>query len=194
MQNLPTTLVLASHNKGKIKNLQELLMPFGITLKSALDLELPEVVEDRDTFTGNATKKALSAVEATGLPALADDSGLCVDALGGGPGVFTARYGDYNRLLDELVETPEGYRDAHFICVLALALPGQKEVKTFKGRISGRIHTEASGTGGFGYDPVFIPTGHDKTFAQLPASVKNTISHRARALKALLKYLASLQS
>src|SRR5690606_20511359 len=127
-----STLILASHNQGKVKELQQQLAPLGVTLLSATDANLPDVIEDADTFAGNALKKAQAAAEKTGLPALADDSGLCVDALGGAPGVLTARYGDYHKLLKEMTGIEN--RHAYFVCVLALVIPQQKEPVFFEGK------------------------------------------------------------
>ena len=179
-----STLLLASHNPGKISELRRMLSPMGITVTSATDLTLPEVVEDRDTFHANAEKKATEVAAATGLPTLADDSGLCVDALGGKPGVFTKRYGTYNRLLDKMAATRESDRRALFVCVLALAIPGE-ETLFFEGTVSGTITSEPRGNGGFDYDPVFIPQGHNLTFAEMPAEEKKQYSHRGVALAKL---------
>lgn len=184
-----TSLVLASHNQGKIAELAAMLAPLGVTVLSAHDLGLPDVIEDRDTFEGNATKKAVEICAATNLPTLADDSGLCVDALGGAPGVFTARYSrTYERLMDEIRDTPPSRRQAHFMCVLAFALP-DGTLQTFAGRCDGHIHTEPLGSSGFGYDPVFIPQGETRTFAEMAAHEKKTHSHRGKALELFLAYL-----
>ena len=187
--NQPAKLVIASQNPGKIAELKTLLTPIGVTLKTAADYDLPDVVEDRDTFSGNAEKKALAVMEATNLPALADDSGLCVDYLEGGPGVYTARYGTYERLLREMKGVQEGDRGAYFVSVLALAVPGEA-VAFFEGRVDGKIATSPQGEGGFGFDPVFIPEGHKITFAQMPAKQKNAISHRGQALAKFAGYLS----
>lgn len=186
------TLVLATRNPGKIAELQEMLAPLNITVKSALDLNLPDVPEDTGTFEGNAAQKAEAASKATGLPVLADDSGLCVDALGGEPGVETAHYGGWKNLLPALKNIPESHRGAHFVCVMAYAAPGEP-IKYFKGRIFGRIATEARGEGGFGFDPVFIPDGYEHTFAELGAEVKNPISHRGQALQSFVDHVMNPQ-
>lgn len=182
------TLVLASQNPGKINELQTLLAPLGVQLKSARDLALPDVEEDQDTFAGNARKKAEAVAAATGLPALADDSGLCVDALGGRPGVYTARYGGYEKLLRDISDVPQEERSAYFICVLALAVPGEK-TSLFEGRVDGHIAPEPQGEGGFGYDPVFIPENHSLTFARMTAEQKHALSHRGRALSKFIGYM-----
>lgn len=187
-------LVIASRNTGKLAELEALLAPYGITLENALSLNLPEVVEDTGTFHGNAAKKAQSAAQATGLPALADDSGLCVDALGGAPGVETAHYGGWEKLLKALQNTPADQRDAHFVCVLALALPGHDAVHFFEGAAQGRIAEAPQGEGGFGYDPVFTPAGHHTTFATMARDAKSAISHRGQALRAFQVWLAEQSS
>jgi len=187
-------LVLASHNQGKIAELATMLAPFGVHVLSAYDLDLPEVAEDRDTFSGNAAKKAQEICAATNLPTLADDSGLCVDALGGAPGVLTARYSrTYERLMIEIAHIPPAQRGAHFVCVLAFALP-DGTLKTFEGRADGHIHTTPLGEGGFGYDPVFIPLGETRTFAQMTADEKKAHSHRGKATKLFLDYLENFTS
>ena len=165
-----------------------MLAPLGVTITSAADLELPDVVEDRDTFQGNAEKKAAEISAATGLPTLADDSGLCVDALAGKPGVFTKRYGTYERLLGDMNHIPQGERNAFFICVLALVIPGETPV-FFEGKVNGTITPEPRGNGGFDYDPVFIPQGHHLTFAEMSAQEKQQYSHRGEALAKLEEHL-----
>lgn len=194
MSKLPfDKIVLASHNKGKIAELKAMVEPFGISVLSAADLDLPEVVEDRDTFEGNAAKKAEEICQAVNLPTLADDSGLCVDALDGGPGVKTARYSrTYERLMDEIHDVPPQERGAYFVCALAFAQPGQTAVELFRGECSGQIHTEVLGDGGFGYDPVFIPEGETRTFAQMAPEEKKKHSHRGQAMHMFLEYLKAL--
>ena len=184
-------LVLASHNQGKIDELQEMLAPFGVEILSARDLSLPDVEETGVTFAENAALKAEALSEACGLPCLADDSGLCVDALGGRPGVFSARYAADNdarisKLLDELKAAGNPDWSAHFACVLALKIPG-REVRFFEGRAKGRIINERRGSMGFGFDPVFMPDGYDKTFAEMSREEKAAISHRGRALAQFVK-------
>lgn len=190
MQQWPfKEIVLASHNEGKISELKAMVEPLGLKVLSANDLNLPEVIEDQPTFEGNATKKAVEISKATNLPALADDSGLCVDALDGKPGVLTARYSrTYERLMTEISEVPTHERGAHFVCVLAFAVPGHG-VKTFEGQCSGTINTAPVGDNGFGYDPVFIPKGQERTFAQMRPKEKKKYSHRGKAMQLFLAHL-----
>lgn len=189
-------LVVASHNQGKIKEIRDMLKPLEITVLAAADLELPDVEETGATFEENARLKAEGLSKLCGLPCLADDSGLCVDALGGRPGVYSARYApDRNfdkgmeMLLGELSATGDKARKAHFSCVLAFAVPGS-ETKIFEGRVDGRIANEKHGSGGFGYDPLFIPDeGDGRSFGEFGKEEKNAISHRGRALKKFLDCL-----
>jgi|APLak6261675434_1056106.scaffolds.fasta_scaffold01335_5 XTP/dITP diphosphohydrolase len=186
------TLVFASSNKGKIAELQALLGA-GWVVKSAVDFpEIPEVAEDRDTFEGNAAKKAHTFAKATGLWALADDSGLVVDALDGRPGVYSARYAPTEperiaKLLEELEGVPPERRTARFQCVLCLAYPDGTERFT-SGTCEGRIAFAPRGTHGFGYDPVFeLPNG--KMMAELTKDEKSALSHRGHAFRAMLPFL-----
>ena len=192
------TVYLASGNEHKAQELAELAAASGLPwqIESARALGgMPEVVEDTGTFQGNAGKKAraLRALAPAGTGVLADDSGLCVAALGGGPGVESAYYagpqGDpaANRLklLAALAAVPEGRREAYFFCLLFL-LEADGTERIFTGRCDGRIIGEMKGTGGFGYDPLFIPTGESRTLAEMSAAEKNALSHRARAWKALV--------
>lgn len=182
-------LVLASHNKKKAAELQSLLEPLGITILSADEAGVPDVEETGTTFVDNANLKSVSACKHSGLPALADDSGLCVDALNGEPGVYTKRYcEDYSRLLNEIKNVPFGQRGAQFKCVLSLALPNE-EPMTFEGSVDGFILTEPRGQQGFAYDPVFLPEGEQLSFGEMLPEQKNTISHRYRALQKLYSYL-----
>ncbi len=188
-------LVVASHNAGKINEIKSLLAPFKIEVQSAADLHLSDVEETGKTFEENAKLKANTISLKCGLPCLADDSGLCVDALGGRPGVYSARYApnrDFNEgmkmLLKEISDSGSKNRKAHFSCFLALAYPNKK-TKIFEGRVNGTIAEKPHGKGGFGYDPIFIPEGYDKTFAELGDDIKNKISHRSRALEKLIKEL-----
>lgn len=191
-------VVFASHNAGKIKEIKELLQPFGINVKSALDMELPDVEETGSTFAENSLLKSQTIAELTGLPCIADDSGLCVDALNGAPGVYSARYApnrDFDKgmekLLAEMAQSPNKSRKAHFSCVISLAFPnGGYEL--FEGRVDGHIATEKQGNGGFGYDPLFIPDGFAKSFAQMSKDEKNQVSHRGRAVEKLKAYLKNL--
>lgn len=183
-------LVLATHNSGKVAELQTLLAPLGVEVISAADLNLPDVVEDADTFDGNALKKARAAHQASGLPALADDSGLCVDALDGAPGVFTARYGGWEKLLENMKTAST--RSAHFHCTLALVMDTGETL--FHGQCNGHISEQGRGVGGFGYDPVFIPEGETRTFAEMGTAQKHAFSHRGRAMKSLTDFLQARRS
>lgn len=191
-------LVLATRNPGKVAELRALLADLDLTLLSAADLpDAPEVDEDAPTLEGNARKKALALHEATGLPALADDTGLEVDALDGRPGVHSARYAgpeaddasNRARLLHELAPIASAQRTARFRTVIALAEAG--EVRFFEGVCEGHITAEERGAGGFGYDALFIPEGHDETFAEMSKEAKNVVSHRRRALDGAAAYLRS---
>ncbi len=183
-------LVLATHNAGKVAEMQEILAPFGITVVSAGDLNLSEPEENGTTFVENATIKAVAAAKESGLPALGDDSGLCVHALGDRPGIYSARHNEpkkngfmyaMEKLNEELGDSTD--RSAHFACAMVIAWP-DGETRSFEGRVNGTLCWPVkTGEHGFGYDPMFVPDGYDASFAELPAAVKNTISHRARALK-----------
>lgn len=188
-------IIFASHNNGKINEIKEMLAPLGITVLSGNDLNLPDVEETGSTFEENAYIKALAAAKEQNIPCIADDSGLCVDAIGGKPGVYTARYAperDYNRgmdkLLNELAETRSTNRAAHFSCVIVLAYPNG-DYKSFEGRVDGSIASKKSGQSGFGYDPIFIPTGFNRSFAEFDSEEKNKISHRGRALQKFVEFL-----
>ena len=190
-----TKLVVASHNMGKINEIKSLLAPLKIEVQSAAELHLTDIEETGKTFEENAKLKANTISLKCGLPCLADDSGLCVDALGGRPGVYSARYApnrDFKKgmemLLKEIHDSGSKNRKAHFSCFMALANPNQK-TKIFEGRVNGTIAEKPQGNGGFGYDPIFIPEGYDKTFAELGDNIKNKISHRSRALEKLIKEL-----
>jgi XTP/dITP diphosphohydrolase len=199
------TLVIATKNAGKIRELAVLLADLGLTLKTLADYPAcPEVAEDGDTFAANATKKALAVARYTGLPALADDSGLEVDALGGRPGVHSARYAadrtaparprdedNYKKLLEEMAGVPAAQRTARFVCAMVIAFPQGRTVLA-QGTCEGVIHTQPQGQGGFGYDPVFWLPDYHCTMAQVGLEVKNRLSHRARALARLKTILADL--
>jgi XTP/dITP diphosphohydrolase len=193
-------LVLATRNEHKVREIRSILDGLDVELLSFHDLpELPEVVEDGGTLDENAVKKAVEIARATGLAALADDTGLEVDALDGAPGVRSARYAgplcdsDANnaKLLAELDGVDAPLRSAAFRCVIALATPDGL-VGTVEGRTRGRIIGERRGDGGFGYDPVFMPDGHDRTYAEMGADEKNAISHRGRALRASRRLVEEL--
>lgn len=190
------TIILASRNADKIKELRTTLEDFEVELKSALDYpELQEVEEDKEMLEGNALKKARYVHQQTGLPALADDTGLEVDALDGRPGVYSARYAGENstyqqnvdKLLQELAGVAAKDRTAQFRTVAAFITGG--ETHTFEGICRGVILEEERGTGGFGYDPVFQPEGYEETFAELDEAIKNSISHRARAIEKFINFL-----
>ncbi len=189
--------VLATRNPGKIREINAILQELGWEAE-ALPKDAPEPVEDGTSFAENARIKARSAVRFTGMPAIADDSGLCVDALDGGPGIYSARYcegTDEDRndfLLKNLEGVPAEKRDAHYTAAIACILPDGREI-TVEGRCFGRILTERHGTGGFGYDPLFYLPEYGCTFGELPGQEKNKISHRGRALQALKRELQKLK-
>jgi XTP/dITP diphosphohydrolase len=194
-------LLLATQNEGKLKELRSLLADLPLDLFSLADFPKVEVVpETGESFTENASLKAVGYALQTGLLTLADDSGLEVDALGGAPGIFSARYAGEgaadadrtNRLLAELSNTPAGERAARFVSAVAIANEGGEVVNLSIGACEGQIDFAPSGTEGFGYDPVFIPSGYDKSFGALKSEIKNQISHRARALLAAREFLRTL--
>lgn len=196
----PGRLVIASHNEGKVAEFRALLAPYGMDLVSAKALDLPEPEETGTTFSANALLKAVSACDLSGLPALADDSGLCVEALGGDPGVYTANWAetddgtrDWNLAMGRVEEKlqalgPDVSRSAHFTCTLTVAWPDGSDAE-FEGRIEGTLTWPPRGALGHGYDPVFVPLGETRTFAELTADEKNAISHRAVAFKKLVEEL-----
>lgn len=194
-------LVLATRNRHKGEELAALLGDLGITIRT-LDAfpDAPDVVEDGDTCEANAIKKARAIAEFTGLPAVADDTGLEVDALGGRPGVYAARYAgeaatyedNCRKLLREMVGVPREQRTARFLTVAAIALPSDG-VRVAQGTLEGAIAEEARGTLGFGYDPVFLIPELDKTLAQLSPDQKNTISHRAKAFTQAKDFLKDME-
>jgi XTP/dITP diphosphohydrolase len=186
-------LVVATHNPGKVAEIADLLRPYGVEPVAAAALGLAEPEETGSTFRANAEIKARAAAAASGLPALADDSGLEVAALGGAPGIHSARWAgpqkDFRvameRLERELAARDAQDRDARFVCALALCWPnGACEV--FEGTVSGRLTWPPRGKRGFGYDPIFIPVGHDLTFGEMEPAAKHAMSHRARAFRKLI--------
>jgi XTP/dITP diphosphohydrolase len=197
---------MATRNVGKVRELAEMLKDVGVSLLSLADFPLlPEIPEEGETFADNAAFKAQEVARLTGLPALADDSGLEVAALGGRPGVHSARYaGDrtaplaptdednWRKLLDEMQEVPDWARQARFVCEIALAWPGGRLIRT-RGECPGEIAREPRGASGFGYDPVFWLPEYGATMAEVGLAVKNRISHRAKALAALKEILAREQ-
>jgi len=192
-------LLLSSQNNGKISELTALLAPLNIQVVSALNLALPDVPETGKTFQENATLKALAGYAATGLPTLADDSGLCVDILDGAPNIYTARFGGPEVLLNKLHDHPNPKeRSAHFICHLTLALPpktvnSSPDLYHFVGKTNGYITLTAKGSGGFGYDSVFslTPDGtkNHQTYAQISPQEKAKTSHRGKGLNKLQTFL-----
>ena len=195
-------LVLASHNRGKLAEIAALLAPFGIETVPASAFGLREPAETEDSFAGNALLKARLAAEGSGLAALSDDSGLCVDALGGAPGVHTADWAEtpdgrdwmlaMQTVEDRLRALGAGVsRRAEFACTLAVVWPDGREA-TFEGRVPGTLVWPPRGTLGFGYDPVFVPEGHAQTFAEMDPAQKHGISHRAKAFARLKAALAAL--
>lgn len=190
-------LVLATRNPGKVRELQRILDGLPVTLLDAADVDLPEVVEDGDSFVANAVLKARSAARHSGLPAVADDSGLEVDALGGEPGVRSARYagahGDDDANLRLVLERLRGATDrrARFVCAAALTLPDGR-YWTVEAALEGEIVLAPRGTGGFGYDPIFQPLGEERTTAEMPPADKDAISHRGKAFRELRALIAEI--
>lgn len=197
MPRLTGRLVVASHNSGKVREIAALLRPLGVEAVSAGSLGLPEPEETEPTFAGNAALKARAAAEGTGLPALADDSGLEVFALDGAPGVYSARWAgpskDFRvamqRVQEELTERGAQDFSARFVCALALARPGGA-LDLFEGEARGRIVWPPRGDKGFGYDPIFIADGQTRTFGEMGHEEKLPLTHRARAFEKLLAALA----
>ena len=190
-------ILLATHNKGKVAELSALLKPYGVEVVSSDELGLPEPVETENTFVGNALIKARAASGATGLPCLADDSGLCVTALNGDPGVYSADWAgnprDFNiamkKVHDELGDVMD--KSAYFISVFAFVWPDGTE-KIFEGRCNGQIIWPQRGTGGHGYDPIFMADGETRTFAEMTLDEKAKYSHRAKAFEQFSLFLKSL--
>jgi len=188
-------LVVASHNAGKVREITALIEPLGLKAISAAELNLPEPEETGATFVENAALKARASAEGSGLPSLADDSGLAVHALNGEPGIYSARWAgpnkDFRFAMERVHREMEGKpdRSAHFVCVLALALPGGG-VETFEGEAHGQIVWPPRGEKGFGYDPMFQPDGETRTFGEMSHEEKLPLTHRARAFE---KFLAALR-
>jgi XTP/dITP diphosphohydrolase len=192
-------IVLATRNEHKVGELRAILAELGVTVDLVGVSEYPDVPDVAETelsFSGNALLKAVAVAEATGLPAIADDSGICVDALNGMPGIFSARWagkhGDdaanLDLLLAQVGDVPEEHRGAKFVCAAALAEPGGRQIVE-EGRIEGTLLRARRGEGGFGYDPIFQPLGYEVSTAELSAQEKNRISHRRRAFAALAPHL-----
>ncbi|MEP3045254.1 MAG: RdgB/HAM1 family non-canonical purine NTP pyrophosphatase [Roseibium sp.] len=200
----PGKLVVASHNKGKIREINELLKPFGFDVVSAGDLDLPEPEETGTTFEANAELKAVASATAANLPALADDSGFCVAALNGDPGIYSARWAGPDkdfamamRTIQEKLETmgatDDSQRRGNFVAVLCLAWP-DGHTEFFRGEVDGQVVWPPRGTQGFGYDPIFQPDGHEQTFGEMTSEEKHgwsadkpALSHRARAFQLFAK-------
>ncbi|HEX2592499.1 MAG TPA: RdgB/HAM1 family non-canonical purine NTP pyrophosphatase [Rhizomicrobium sp.] len=197
MAELPKTLVVASHNPGKVREINDLLAPLGIETKGASELGLIEPEETEQTFAGNAELKARAAADVSGLPALADDSGLAVAALDGAPGIYSARWAGPNksfafamaRVENELKRKQAKDLTAKFVCALALALPnGGCDI--FEGEVHGHLVFPGRGKLGFGYDPIFVADGMSKTFGEIPPETKHGMSHRAKAFAKLLAHFS----
>jgi XTP/dITP diphosphohydrolase len=194
-------LVIATHNPGKLREMRDLMEPLGITCVGAEELGLPEPEEIGVTFVDNADLKAREAADLSSFPALADDSGLCVDALHGAPGIFSARWAEdeqgnrdwmcaMERVWREVeVAGPDAGHDAHFACALAIAWPNDGQAENFEGRVDGTLVWPPRGEKGFGYDPIFVPAGHDVTFGEMEPEEKHRMSHRADAFRKLVKAL-----
>jgi XTP/dITP diphosphohydrolase len=191
--------VIASHNRGKIPEIQDLLAPFDLTVSSAADYDLPEPEETENSFEGNALLKARYVCKATGKPALSDDSGLCVNALNGAPGVYSARWAGENKdfraaglkIQQELQAVQAVDYSAAFFCALALVTPAGEE-RVFLGTVRGTLAFPARGDRGFGYDPIFIAEGMTQTFGEIEPELKHSMSHRADAFRQLVAALSSI--
>ena len=188
-------IVIASHNKGKVVEIEPLLAPLGFIVSSAADYGLTEPEENEDTFEGNALIKARYVHNATQMASLADDSGLVIPALGGDPGVYSARWaenGDFSVAMQKVQERflPGMDSSAYFVCVLAFMLADGTEM-TFRGTCHGRIQFPAKGLSGFGYDPIFVPDGETRTFGEMPYSEKKKYSHRSHAFEQFQAFLVA---
>ena len=200
MKKIGPKLVIATHNAGKLREIRELLAPYGIECLGAAQLDLPEPEEIGNSFVDNAELKAREAADLSGIPALADDSGLAVDALHGLPGIFSARWAedeqgtrDFGRAMDRVwreVETAgeDSGRDAHFVCALSLAWP-DGAIESFEGKVHGTLVWPPRGENGFGYDAMFVAAGMDQTFGEIEPAAKHAISHRAEAFNKLVAAL-----
>lgn len=201
MRPIGDKLVIATHNSGKLREMMALMEPLAISCIGAAELGLPEPEEIGVTFADNADLKAREAADLSGLPALADDSGLCVDALHGRPGIFSARWAedeegnrDWMRAMEKAwretaATEPDAAPAAHFVCALAIAWPNDGQTETFEGRVDGTLVWPPRGDRGFGYDPMFVPVGHHRTFGELDPELKHSISHRADAFRKLVAAL-----
>ena len=201
MRDIGDKLVIATHNPGKLREIAALIEPLGIQCVGAEELGLPEPEEIGNTFVDNADLKAREAADLSGLPALADDSGLAVDALHGMPGIFSARWAedsegnrDWMRAMEKVWQAvresePDGPPAAHFVCALSLAWPNDGQTEAFEGRVEGTLVWPPRGDKGFGYDPIFVPAGRDETFGEMDPALKHRISHRADAFRKLVRAL-----
>jgi len=200
MKKIGGKLVIATHNAGKLREIRDLLSPYGIECVGAAEMGLPDPEETGVTFVDNAELKARQAADLSGLPALADDSGLAVDALHGDPGIRSARWAedsegnrDFGRAMEKVWGAVEAAgddagHDAHFVCALSIAWP-DGEVKSFEGKVFGTLTWPPRGDKGFGYDPIFIANGMSETFAEIEPDHKHSISHRADAFRKLVAWL-----
>ena len=201
MKAIGPRLVIATHNEGKLREIRELLAPYAIECIGAAELDLPEPEETGVTFVDNAELKARASADLSGLPALADDSGISVDALHGKPGIHSARWGedeagarDFGRAMERVwreVEAagPDAGKDAHFVCALSLAWP-DGAIESFEGKVHGTLVWPPRGTNGHGYDPMFVAAGDTRTFGEIDAPAKHAVSHRAMAFAKLVAALA----
>ncbi len=201
MRPIGDKLVIATHNAGKLREIAALIEPLGIACVGAEELGLPEPEEIGNTFVDNADLKARQAADLSGFTALADDSGLSVDALHGLPGIFSARWAedsdgkrDWVRAMKRVwtdieVAGPDASRDAHFACALSLAWPNDGQTESFEGRVDGTLVWPPRGDKGFGYDPMFVPAGREQTFGEMDPAQKHEISHRADAFRKLVRAL-----
>ncbi len=200
MKAIGPKLVIATHNDGKLREIRDLLAPFGIECVGAAELDLPEPEETGVTFVDNSELKARASADLSGLPALADDSGLSVDALNGRPGIHSARWAedkagnrDFGRAMERVwteVEAagPDGGHDAHFVCALSLAWP-DGSIESFEGKVHGTLVWPPRGQNGFGYDAMFVANGDTRTFGEIDAAEKHAVSHRAAAFAKLVAAL-----
>jgi XTP/dITP diphosphohydrolase len=197
---LKMEIVLATRNKKKVEEIKRVIGDMPVSVLTIDDFqECPEVKEEGVTFQENAVRKAMAVAQCTGKPSLADDSGLEVYSLSNAPGVFSSRYAgesatdrkNVEKLLHEMRSIVDDKRNARFVCCLALAFPNGR-VEIFSGQVEGRIGREPKGSRGFGYDPLFYPEGRNKTFAEMPADEKDTLSHRGKALRKFQEYLRSV--
>ena len=201
MKTIGPKLVIATHNEGKLREIRELLAPYGIECLGAAELDLPEPEETGVTFVDNAELKARASADLSGLPALADDSGLAVDALHGKPGIHSARWSedeagerDFGRAMARVwreVEAagPDAGHDAHFVCALSLAWP-DGAIESFEGKVHGTLVWPPRGKNGHGYDPMFVANGDTRTFGEIEPAAKHAVSHRAMAFAKLVSTLS----